>query len=317
MSRIKTAVVGTGYLGRLHAEKYSQIPEAELVAVVDVDRDRAEEVASKNSTRALTDYTELFDRVDAVSIVTPTETHREIGMDFLKRGVDVLIEKPIAVDTAEAGDLVKAAEATGAVLQVGHLERFNAAVVALNGRVNNPTFIESYRLAPFPNRGTDVDVILDLMIHDIDIILNLIKHPVKEIDAVGVPVISHKVDIANARLKFENGCVANVTASRVSREKVRKVNLFQADACISIDYAHQNIAISKLFPGTDGGFSSMVDEELKIEKTDSLLEEIKAFIDCSLTKRPPLVSGVDGKRALEVAQRIQDSVRVTTAEFMA
>lgn len=315
MKKIRVAVVGVGYLGRLHAEKYADLEKAELVGVADLDVERANEVAAAAGTTPYTNYKDLFGKVDAVSIVTPTESHCKIGMDFLGRGVDVLIEKPIAMDLDEAERLIEAARENNAILQVGHLERFNAAVVALNGRLGDPVFIESFRLSPFPNRSTDVDVILDLMIHDIDIILNLVNSDVERIDAVGIPVVSHKVDIANARLTFKNGCVANVTASRVSKERVRKVNLFEHDACISIDYATQSIEISRLLPSEDGGVSSLVDEEIKIEKRDSLKEEIRSFLECSASREAPLVSGVDGRKALEVAERIQESARITMANF--
>jgi predicted dehydrogenase len=294
MKKIKVAVIGVGYLGRLHAEKYAAMDSAELVGICDLDVERANEVAAAAGTTAWSGYEELYGKVDAVSVVTPTESHCKIGMDFLSKGIDVLIEKPIAMDLDEAERLVAEAEKKKAILQVGHLERFNAAVVALNGRLRDPVFIESFRLSPFPNRSTDVDVILDLMIHDIDIILNLVDSDVDRIEAVGIPVISSKVDIANARLTFKNGCVANVTASRVSKERVRKINLFEHDACIGIDYATQSIEIARLVPSEGGGVSSLVDDEIKIEKTDSLNAELRSFLNCSATRTAPLVSGVDG-----------------------
>jgi len=315
--KIRVGVVGVGHLGRWHAEKYAAFENVDLVGVADVDSARAEEVAKNNGTVAYASHEALFGKVDAVSIATPTETHCAIGLDFISRGVDVLIEKPITIDTSEADRLIEAAEKAGRIVQVGHLERFNAAVVALNGRVVNPLFIESHRLSPFPYRSMDVDVILDLMIHDIDILLNLVNSEVESVDAVGIPVISDKVDIANARLRFANGCVANVTASRVSKAQVRKVRLFQHDAYVSIDYAAQHISITGVTPGVDGGFASLVDEGLEIEKTDSLREELKAFVDCSATGSTPLVSGRDGRRALRVAKRIQDSVEESMANFLA
>lgn len=315
MKKTRVGVIGVGYLGRIHAEKYAAIDEAELVGVVDLDVEKAHEVAAAAGTTAYSNYAELFDRVDAVSVATPTESHCKIGVDMLERGVDVLIEKPIAMDLDEAERLIDAAGRNGRILQVGHLERFNAAVVALNGRLADPVFIESFRLSPFPNRSTDVDVILDLMIHDIDIILNLVNSDVERIDAVGIPVISNKVDIANARITFANGCVANVTASRVSKDRVRKINIFEHDACISIDYAAQNIEIARLVQAEDGGVNALVDEEIRIDKRDSLMEEIRHFLECSATGTTPLVSGADGRKALEVAQRIQESARVARANF--
>jgi predicted dehydrogenase len=315
MKKIRVAVIGVGYLGSLHAEKYAGIEGAELVGVADLDGPKAEEVAAKVRTKAYQNHKDLFGRVDAVSIATPTEHHLSVGMDFLSKGIDVLIEKPIAMDTDEARTLISESEKTGAILQVGHLERFNGAVTALDGRVSNPMFIESNRLSPFPDRSTDVDVILDLMIHDIDILLNLVGSEVRSVDAVGIPVVTEKVDIANARIKFANGCVANVTASRVSEERLRTMRLFQADAYISIDFAHQHISVSRTVHATDGGRSKVVKEELDIEKSDSLMEELKAFLKCSATRTTPLVSGTEGLVALEVATRIQDSVKASMSEF--
>ncbi|MCK4847082.1 MAG: Gfo/Idh/MocA family oxidoreductase [Deltaproteobacteria bacterium] len=302
---IRTAVIGTGYLGRFHAQKYMELPNSKLVGIVDIDKARAEEIAKETNTQPYTDYTELFGKVDAVSIVTPTDTHAEIGKALLAEGIDVLIEKPMTVTTEEAAELVTLAKEKGAILQIGHLERFNAAIVALEGRVNNPVFIESHRLAPFNLRALDVDVVLDLMIHDIDIILSLVDSEIESINATGVPVVSGKVDIANARLTFKNGCVANITASRVSKEPQRRVRLFQHDAYIAIDYAAQNISISRL-DRSKGGLPSIVEEELDIEKVDSLKEEIIAFLNSVTTRTRPAVSGEDGKRALMVAAQIQE-----------
>ncbi|MCK4739273.1 MAG: Gfo/Idh/MocA family oxidoreductase [Deltaproteobacteria bacterium] len=308
MKKIRTAVIGTGYLGKFHAEKYAELDNSELIAVVDINKDNAEAVAKKTNTTALNSYESLLTKVDAVSIVTPTETHAKIGLDFLSRGIDVLIEKPMALSTAEADTLIKAAEENNAILQIGHLERFNGAVLALKDTPLDPVFIESHRLSPFPNRSTDVDVVLDLMIHDIDIILNLARAEVEKIDAVGIPVISGKVDIANARLEFKNGCVANVTASRVSKEPQRKMRIFQNETYISVDFATQQISIAKLEGAKDGEKPRIINEELQIERQDSLLEEIKSFLNCSATREAPLVSGSDGKRALAVAAEIQEAV---------
>lgn len=302
---IRTAVIGTGYLGRFHAQKYAELPNSKLVGIVDIDKARAEEIAKETNTQPYDDYTELFGKVDAVSIVTPTDTHAEIGKALLTEGIDVLIEKPMTVTTEEAAELVTLAKEKGAILQIGHLERFNAAIVALEGRVNNPVFIESHRLAPFNLRALDVDVVLDLMIHDIDIILSLVDSEIESINATGVPVVSGKVDIANARLTFKNGCVANITASRVSKEPQRRVRIFEHDAYIAIDYAAQNISISRL-DRSKGGLPSIVEEELNIEKVDSLKEEIIAFLNSVTTRKKPAVSGEDGKRALMVAAQIQE-----------
>ncbi|MCK5237798.1 MAG: Gfo/Idh/MocA family oxidoreductase [Deltaproteobacteria bacterium] len=307
MSNLKTAVIGVGYLGRFHAEKYSKLENSELVAVVDPNTARAEEIAKEFSTKAYSDYKDLLGKVDCVSIVTPTESHATIGMDFIKSGTHVLIEKPITKTAKEAEDLIAEAEKQNVILQVGHLERFNPAVVALKDKVKNPVFIESHRLSPFPNRATDVDVVLDLMIHDIDIILNLVADEVESVDATGIPVISGKVDIANARIKFKNGCVANVTASRISKETLRRIRLFQPDAYISIDYAEQKINLSSIDRGKEG-LPQIKEEEITIERKDMLFEEIKSFLECIENGSSPIVSGHDGKRALDVAARIQVSV---------
>jgi predicted dehydrogenase len=308
----RVAVIGTGYLGRFHAEKYAHLEEAELVGVVDIEKERAQAVAEKLAGAAkietFSSYDEVIDKVDAVSIVTPTNTHLKIGKDFLSKGIHVLMEKPMALNSDEAEELLQAAKEGGAILQIGHLERFNGAVVALKERDISPMFIESHRLSGFPDRGTDVDVVLDLMIHDIDIILNLVNSEVESVDASGVPIISTKVDIANARLNFKNGCVANVTASRVSLEPMRRLRIFQRDAYISVDYAKQHISISTKGANKETGKVEIATEELDIETKDSLNEEIKSFINSVREGKTPLVTGHDGKRALEVAQRIQSSV---------
>jgi predicted dehydrogenase len=314
MKGIKVAVIGAGYLGRLHADKYSKIEGAELVGVVDVAMERAREVAGSVGSTPYTDYRSLLGRVDAVSVVTPTESHFEIGLEFLRHGAHVLIEKPVTNTTGEAEALIREAEGRGSVLQVGHLERFNPAVIALQGRVNNPMFIESQRVSPFPNRSTDVDVILDLMIHDIDIILNLVRSEVASVSAVGMPVVTEKIDIANARIAFSNGCVADVTASRVARERLRRITIYQRDGYFSIDYANQKISVSR--PVRDAGPGSLKDEEIMIARSDSLMEEIKSFVRCSSDGLAPLVSGRDGLRALQVAQMIQDSASRSMEDFL-
>ncbi len=230
--KVKVGVVGVGYLGRYHAMKYDQLPNADLVGVVDVDKQVTEHVAKELNTLPYKDYLQLINKVDAVSIAVPTKDHHSIAMDFLKNGVDVLVEKPITKTIDQADELVELAREKGAILQVGHLERFNAAVMALEDTIEEPMFIESHRLAPFKERSTDIDVILDLMIHDIDIILSLVGSEVVTINAVGVPVISDKVDIANARITFKSGCVANVTSSRVTMKQTRKMRSFQNNAYV-------------------------------------------------------------------------------------
>ena len=242
-SKLRLGVVGVGYLGKFHAEKYARMPDVELVGVVDNQSDQADEVARKLGTHAFYDHRDLIGRLDAVSIAVPTEYHYEISREFLAHDVDVLIEKPMTTTLEQAEELIQMAEQRACIIQVGHLERYNPAVVALQGVVDKPRFIESHRLSIFKERGLDVSVVLDLMIHDIDIILNFVRSKIKNIYAAGVPVISDNADIANARLEFENGCVANVTASRISMKNERKIRMFQKNAYVSVDFAKREITI--------------------------------------------------------------------------
>ncbi len=306
-NKARMGVVGVGYLGRFHALKYAQIPDVELAGVVDVNQKRADEVAGECSTNSFYDYSQLFGLVEGVSIAAPTKDHFNIARDFLERNIDVLLEKPMTCSLTEADELIRIADKNGAILQIGHLERFNPAVIALKDTIDKPLFIESHRLAHFKDRGTDVDVILDLMIHDIDIILSLVKASAVNVEAVGVPVISENVDIANARLSFNSGCVANVTASRISSKDTRKIRIFQPNAYISIDYANQKIAFYKRVPGKKG-FPCILSDDINLAKIDILYEEIKAFLHSVKTRNTPPVTGLDGKRALEVALKIQEEV---------
>ncbi len=308
--KIKTAVIGVGHFGRLHATKFKELDGVELVAVVDVDRERARAVATELGTTAYTDYHELTDRVDAVSIVTPTATHYRIASHFLSSGVDVLIEKPMTANPEEAEKLIKEAEKRGVVLQVGLLERFNPAVRLMREKVSTPLFIESHRLAPFSTRALDTDVIYDLMIHDIDMVLSLVDSDVEMVDAVGVPVISGKIDIASARIRFKTGCVANITASRVSREKQRRIRVFQPCTYLSIDYDTQRATIMHLKQKEDSR-PTLEKESPRIRKGDPLMEEIRAFVDASRKGLPPAVPGTEGKRALEVAKKIKGSIKLS------
>jgi len=303
---IRVGVVGVGHLGQHHARIYSEMEGVELVGVADTDSQRLREVTSQFKTTPFPDYRELFGKVDAVSVAVPTTFHYQIAKEFLDRGVDVLVEKPIAETVAEADDLLRAAQRRDRILQVGHIERFNGAVQVLSLLVEEPRFIECHRLGPFAARGTDVDVVLDLMIHDIDIILSLVNSPVKQVNAVGVPVISEQVDIANARIQFESGCVANVTASRVSAERLRKIRIFQKDTYISLDYAHQEVVLYRRIPPEDSGsrLPQIVKEEVPVEKREPLQAELMSFIECVRTRRPPLVSGKEGRQALAVAAEI-------------
>jgi len=310
MKTVRTAVVGVGYLGQFHAEKYAGLPGSELVAVVDTDIGRARQIAAKLNVAAYDSYRELFGKVDAVSVVTPTNLHHQVALALLNNGIDVLVEKPITVTLQEADDLVAAARGQGRILQVGHLERFNGAIVALSGILNKPMFIESHRLAPFKDRGTEVDVILDIMIHDIDIILNIVGAPVTGIHAVGVPVVSSQTnDIANVRLEFATGCIANVTASRISVKEMRKIRIFQQDAYISIDYAKQDIEVyRKMDLGEQYDTAQIMYDDIDITQADSLKEEIRSFINAVETRCEPAVPGEAGRDALKIALEIVHQV---------
>ncbi len=305
MGKLRTAVVGVGYLGQFHAEKYAQLADAELVAVVDVDRRRADEIAARLGTRGLDDYRELFGMVDAVSIAVPTRYHFEVARAFLDRGIHVLLEKPITTTLDEADELIKVAKERGALLQVGHLERFNPVIMALDGLLTKPGFIESVRIAPFKPRGTDVNVVLDLMIHDIDIIQNMVKSPVTQINSIGAPVFTSEEDIANARILFANGCVANVTASRISLKSERRMRIFQPDSYISVDFQNKKLAVFRKGEGEmQPGVPNIQMDEQSFEQGDALKSEIEAFLAAISTGNPPVVSGEDGRLALETALMI-------------
>ncbi|MDH5176045.1 MAG: Gfo/Idh/MocA family oxidoreductase [Gammaproteobacteria bacterium] len=310
MKKVRTAVIGVGYLGRFHAQKYAALPAAELVAVVDANEENRAKVAAETGCRAVADYREILDAVDAVSIATPTPLHYPIARDCLERGIHVLVEKPITTTLDEARSLVETAARKGRVLQVGHLERFNAAILALAGTLHTPRFVESHRLAPFKERGTDVNVVLDLMIHDIDLIQSLVGAPIVSIDAVGSSVFSAGLDIANARIRYANGCVANTTASRVSMKMERKLRLFQDDAYISIDLQQKVLTIVRKPPaGSDLAKGQVLIEERTYDQGDALLFEIEAFLQSIITGSPPVVTGEDGLRALETATRITQMVQ--------
>lgn len=305
MHKIKCAVIGVGYLGRFHAQKYQLMNNAELIAVCDVNTAVCEAVARELGVEAYSDYHDLFGKVDAVSIAATTNAHYAIARDCLAHGIHVLIEKPITETVAQAEELITIAAANNAKLQVGHLERFNSARLALDAHLEQPLFIESHRLAPFNPRGTDVNVILDLMIHDIDIIQTIVHSPIKHIDAHGAPVLSKSIDIANARITFENHCVANVTASRISFKTERKTRIFQANTYISIDYHNKQFAVfqkgeGEMFPG----IPEITRHQSVFEKGDALLEEIKAFLRCITEGTTPLVTGEEGCAALATAEKI-------------
>ncbi|MFQ6077834.1 MAG: Gfo/Idh/MocA family oxidoreductase [Thermodesulfobacteriota bacterium] len=309
-SKLRLGVVGVGYFGEFHAEKYYHMPEVEFVGLADIDRSRSREMAKRFNTNAFYRYEDLYDKVDAVSIAVPTPIHYQIAKDFFHRGIDVLLEKPITATLREADELIDMAEKNQLVFQVGHQERFNAAFMALEGTLADPMFIESHRLSPFLQRAAGVDVVLDLMIHDIQIILSVVDSPIQSIQAVGVPIVSPYLDIANARIEFENGCIASVTASRVSGEKMRKIRVLQSTAYFSIDYVSQKITVfSKDGKGRKSISPGIFAEDITIAKNDPLELEIKSFVERVRDRKRPLVSGLDGKKALEVALRITDQIQ--------
>ena len=316
--KLRVGVVGTGYLGKFHAEKYTHLNAVELVGVVDRDRATAEAVAGKFGVPAYTDHRELLGKVDAISVVVPTPAHFAVSRDFLEHDVDVLIEKPMTSTLDEADELIRIAESRGLIIQVGHLERFNSAVVALKDILKRPLFIESHRLSTFKPRGTDVSVVLDLMIHDIDIILNFVHSEVKDIRAAGVSVISDHVDIANARLEFASGCVANVTASRISLKNERKIRLFQRDAYISVDFASHEITVIRQNGQlkTDALIPGMDINQLCFTHGDALEDEIRSFVRAVTRRESSEVTGQMGRDALRVALSIMDQIRSTTGRML-
>ncbi|UCE89044.1 MAG: Gfo/Idh/MocA family oxidoreductase [Pseudomonadota bacterium] len=302
---IRAAVIGVGYLGKFHAQKYAALPGAELVAVADADAETARNIAKTHQAEYASDYHELLGKVDAVSIVVPTQLHHQVARTFLENGVHVLLEKPMTTTVAEAQELVELADKQARVLQIGHLERFNPAVLALADILDRPLFIESHRVAPFNPRGADVNVILDLMIHDIDLILDMVGEAPTRIDVSGVPVLSSDIDIANARLQFASGCVANVTASRAGLKSERKMRIFQHDAYITIDFQGKVLGVHRKGEGEMyPGIAEINSEERAFEQGDALLSEIEAFLKAINNNTPAVVSGEAGMRALETAVRI-------------
>lgn len=308
--RLAIGVVGVGYLGRFHALIHARRPDVDLVGVVDTDAVTARAVADEAGCEAFSESGQLLDRVDAVSIVVPTTAHLEVARPFLERGVHVLLEKPIASSVAEGAEIVAAADRAGVILQIGHLERFNAGVMALADSIQSPRFIEAHRMSPFVARATDVDVISDLMIHDIDIVLSLVNADIAHISAAGTAVLTDHIDIANARIEFSNGAVANVIASRVSREKLRRIRVFEHHRYQSLDFIDQRLDIA--YPQEKAGteWPEIVTERLAIEPVKPLDAEIDAFIASVHSGEPPLVGGQVGLRALEVALQVKDKIEV-------
>ncbi len=304
---LRVAVVGVGHLGKHHARILALLPGVDLMAVVDTNRPRVEEIAAAYGTRALTDYRELLGRVDAVTLAVPTERHSEIALSFLEARVPVLVEKPMARSLAEADAMIAAAAKSGVTLAVGHTERFNPAVEAARPLLTDPRFVEVHRLGTFPERSLDIDVVFDLMIHDLDVVLSIVRSDVESIEAVGVPVLTGRVDIANVRLRFANGCIVNLTASRISRDRVRKIRFFQPAAYLSIDYAAQKIERWTLITG-DAETPSIQGGEVGVVNEEPLKRELADFVDAVVTTRAPVVTGEQGRRALALAQAITDKM---------
>ena len=300
---MRVAVVGVGHLGKHHARILASLPEVDLVAVADTNRARADEIAAAHNTRAVYSAHELIGQVDAVSIAVPTEQHLAIALPFLNAGIAVLVEKPMARSLDEADLMIAAAAVAGVALAVGHTERFNPAVEAARHMLRDPRFIEVHRLGTFPERSLDIDVVFDLMIHDLDVVLSLVASEVESIEAVGVPVLTGRVDIANARLRFENGCIANLTASRISRDRVRKIRFFQPAGYLSIDYGAQKVEMYRLVKGA-GPMPSIEGGDMPVTNEEPLKRELVDFIDAVSSRRPALVDGAQGRRALALATAI-------------
>jgi predicted dehydrogenase len=301
------AVIGVGALGKHHARILAELPGAELVAVFDINQARAREIGGLVNAQAATSASEIIGRVDAVTVAVPTESHLTVALPFLQRGIAVLVEKPLARDAGEAQQMIDAAAASGAVLAVGHTERYNPAVAAIRPLLDHPRFIEVHRLGTFPDRSLDIDVVFDLMIHDLDVVLSIVPSEVVAVEAVGVAVLTPKPDIANARLKFASGCIANITASRISKDRVRKIRIFQRDAYLSVDYAAQEVERWRLVRG-NGAMPAIDGGKLEVANEEPLKRELADFIGAVRDKRAPGVTGADGLRALQLAQRITEAM---------
>jgi len=302
MGKLRVAVIGVGHLGSIHAKIYKEIPDCSLEAVCDTNKTQLETVAKSLNVAGVHDYKELFGKVDAVSVSVPTKMHYKVASDFLQHNIHTLVEKPFTPSLEEADNLIKIAKDNNLILQVGHIERFNSAFSATLKIIKDPKFIECHRLSPFPNRSLDVGAVLDIMIHDIDIILGLVNSPIERIDSVGINVLTHFEDIANARITFKNGCVANLTASRISDEAMRKIRIFQENTYISLDYKNAEAWVYRK------GLLKITKENLPIEKEQPLQKELQAFVDCVINHKEPLVSGPVARSALKVALEIQNQI---------
>lgn len=299
---IKVAVIGTGHLGSVHARLYKEIPGCSLEAVCDTNEKTLNLVSKELGVLGVSDHRKLYGKIDAVSIATPTRTHFKVAADLLNNKIHTLVEKPFTPAIEEADNLIKIADTHGLILQVGHIERFNSAFNATKKIIRDPKFIECHRLSPFPNRSLDVGAVLDIMIHDIDIILGLVNSPIERIESVGVNVLTRFEDIANARITFKNGCVANLTASRVSEEVMRKIRIFQENTYISLDYKNAQAKVYRK------GLLKINKEDLPIEKEQPLKKELESFIECVRDNKEPLVSGRVAREALDCALRIQNQI---------
>jgi predicted dehydrogenase len=306
---VKVGVIGVGYLGRFHAQKYAAMEDVELVGVADADPERARQIAEECSTQPFADYRELLSEVEAVSIVVPTSLHHEVGKVCLQQGVDVLMEKPITTTLTEADDLIHLAREHGRILQVGHLERFNPAVLAMQPLLTHPLFIEAHRIAVFKERGTDVDVVLDLMIHDIDIVLSIVKAPIVSILTAGAPVVTQHTDIANARLIFANGCTANITVSRISMENMRRMRIFQPGQYLSVDFGKKEVMAVRLKPSESGGVPTPEISKSAFQDQDALELELRDFVGHVRDRSRPAVAGEEGRRALDVALQVVNQIQ--------
>jgi predicted dehydrogenase len=310
MKPLRVGVIGVGHLGQHHARLLAAMPGVELAGVVDINAARAAEIAAKYGVPAFTAVGELLGRVDAVSVAVPTVAHVEVAMPFLERGVATLVEKPLAASLAEADRLIACADARGTLLAAGHTERFNPAVAAALPLVSRPRFVEVHRLGTFPERSLDIDVIFDLMIHDLDLLIAAVGAEVESVEAVGVNVLTPRTDIANARLRFSDGCIANVTASRISRDRVRKARFFQRDSYVSIDFAAQEVEMYRLAPRD--GRPAIEGGRLDIASEEPLKRELEDFVDAVRLRRAPAVTGAAGRQALALATRVAEVMALTS-----
>jgi predicted dehydrogenase len=317
MNKLRAAVIGVGRLGAIHARKYAAIPNLRLTHVIDSDAARATEVAHALGAIALTDHRQLAGAVDLASVAAPGISHHTIASDLMRAGIDVLVEKPMAATLAEARDLKAIAERCGRVLQVGHLERFNPAIVRLRSILKAPRFVECHRLAPFSERGIDVDVVLDLMVHDLDVILSATgAAEVVSLEALGVAVLTDQIDVANARIRFDNGLIANLNTSRVAPRRERKIRFFQPDAYISVDYEARRIQVYRKNPVQPGStFPTISAEQIDLGDADPLMDEITAFVESVRTRGVPRVTADDGLRVMELSERIRSSMQKESAAF--